>query len=149
MMPGKFPGDERRIIRMCFVLLLAALMGGPRPSFAQLTAQINGIITDASGAVIPGAQVMVENEKTGIKWDTATNADGNYFVPLLQPGAYRINVQTDGFRAISRSGIQLQVVQTARVDFQLQIGSIAETVEVAGGAPLLDAGTNAMGGGVS
>ena len=148
-MPGKFHRDERRIIRMCSVLLLAALMGGPRPSFAQLTAQINGIITDASGAVIPGAQVMVENEQTGIKWDTATNADGNYFIPLLQPGAYRINVQTDGFRAISRSGIQLQVAQTARVDFQLQIGSIAETVEVSGGAPLLDAGTNAMGGVVS
>src|SRR5690349_19861428 len=76
-------------------------------AYAQLTAQITGTVIDTSGAVIPGAAITIVNEDTGIKWDAKSNQDGVYTVPLLQPGNYRILVQSQGFRNVSRSAIRL------------------------------------------
>jgi hypothetical protein len=115
-------------------------------AYAQLTAQIAGTISDSSGAVIPDASVAVVNEDTGIRWDAKTNSTGNYSVPLLQPGNYRIRVESQGFRPVNRSQIRLDVAQTARVDFSLEVGTAAESIDVVDTAPLLDTGTNAIGG---
>ncbi len=128
------------------VLLVALLLSCASAAYAQLTAQIVGTISDASGGVIPGVTVTVINEGTGIKWEAKTNQVGNYTVPLLQPGVYRIEVQTEGFRSLSRSGIRLEVAQTAKLDFKLELGSVTESIEVKDTAPLLDAGSNAIGG---
>src|SRR5215469_10092901 len=84
---------------------------------AQLTAQIDGTITDASGGVVPTAAITVVNEQTGIKRDARANQAGIYTVPLLQPGVYSVSVQADGFRTMSRAGIRLEVAQTATLDF--------------------------------
>ena len=118
-------------------------------AYAQLTGQINGTITDATGAVVPSADVTVASEATGLKRDVKTNQAGIYTVPLLQPGEYRVNVQAAGFRSVSRSGIQLQVAQTATLDFKLDVGATSESVEVTDTAPLLDTGSNAIGGTVT
>ena len=115
-------------------------------AFAQLSSQITGTISDPSGAVVTTANVTVANEKTGIKWEAKTNGAGIYTVPLLQPGAYRIEVQAPGFRTMSRAGIQLQVAQTAQLDFALEIGNAAQSVTVSDTAPLLDASSSAIGG---
>ena len=136
---------KNRLAGFCVIALLSI---GPsvRMVYAQLTAQITGTVIDTSGAVIPGANVIVVNEDTGIKWDTKANQSGTYTVPLLQPGNYRISVQSQGFRAVSRSAVKLEVAQTARVDFTLEVGTAAESIDVVDTAPLLDAGTNAIGG---
>ena len=130
------------------VVLAAVLIvsAGANVAYAQLTAQITGTIKDASGAVVPGAGVSVINEDTGIRWEAKTNEAGNYMVPLLQPGHYRVQVQNEGFRSLSRAGIRLEVAQTARLDFTLEVGSTAESIDVTDTAPLLDTGTNAIGG---
>src|SRR5438034_2085918 len=122
---------------VCFVsipLILAASL------YAQLTAQLTGVIRDASGAIIPAAAVTVVNEGTGIKWDAKSNQDGIYTVPLLQPGNYRVSVQAPGFRAVSRTGVQLEVAQTAALDFTLDVGAASESITVTDSAPLLDSG---------
>ncbi len=129
--------------------LLAALLAGGQSLYAQLTAQITGVVVDASGAVVPGVAITVTNEDTGIQWEGRTNQVGAYTVPLLQPGNYRINVQAQGFRPVSRSGIRLVVAQTAKVDFSLEVGTASESVDVTDQAPLLDAGTNSIGGSVT
>jgi outer membrane receptor protein involved in Fe transport len=145
-----FQGKGWLFATVSFTALLAAvLICSPDRAFAQLTAQINGTITDPTGAVIPGAAVSVENEQTGIRWEAFTNDAGYYTVPLLQPGSYRITVQTEGFRAITRSGIQLAVAQTVKLDFRLEVGAVTESIDVTDTVPLLDTGTSAMGGVVS
>lgn len=131
----------RTVAILAFVLLTA----GVRNAAAQLTAQINGTIRDATGAVVPGAKMAVSNEETGIKWSAESNSVGYYSVPLLQPGSYRIQVEAAGFRPVSRAGVKLAVAQTAIVDFALELGNVTESVEVTAAAPLLDASTNAIG----
>lgn len=125
------------------VVMLNAIM--TNVVYAQLTAQISGTIQDSTGAVVPIAEVTVINEETGIRWEAKTNQTGIYTVPLLQPGLYRINVKADGFRPVSRTGIVLRVAQTAQLDFTLELGAASESITVNETAPLLDAGSNAIG----
>jgi hypothetical protein len=86
-----------------------------------------------------------DNEQTGIRWEAKTNQAGIYTIPLLQPGAYRINVQADGFRTVTRSGVVLKVAQTATLDFSLELGATSESITVSDTTPLLDSGSNAIG----
>jgi outer membrane receptor protein involved in Fe transport len=108
-------------------LLLAILAA--TAAYAQ-TAQITGRVTDASGAVAPGTNITVRNVGTGIDRRVATNVDGYYAVPLLSPGEYRVTVANKGFKPIVRSGVVLEVDQRAELDFTLQVGAIAEQIEV-------------------
>src|SRR5438034_479719 len=110
--------------------------------FAQRnTAQLTGQVTDATGAVIQNAQISVINEATGVKRDTVSNDLGYYTVPLLPPGSYRILARHEGFRPLTRSGLTLEVDQAARVDLSLEVGAVAEAVEVVGNASKVDTQT--------
>jgi hypothetical protein len=134
-----------KLLRLLACGLLLTSFGAFR-AYAQLTAQITGTITDPSGAAVTMASVSVVNESTGIQWKAKTNQDGIYTVPLLQPGTYRIEVEAPGFRKMSRSGVQLAVAQTAKLDFSLELGSASQSITVSETAPLLDASSNAIGG---
>ncbi|MBL8234162.1 MAG: carboxypeptidase regulatory-like domain-containing protein, partial [Bryobacterales bacterium] len=96
------------------------------------TAQITGRITDASSAIVAGAKVSAANEATGLGWDAATNDSGYFTMPALPPGTYRIAVQAPGFKPVTRSGVLLEIGQIVRLDFALEIGSLAEQVTVTG-----------------
>ena len=111
---------------------------GVLPCSGQTFGQITGVVTDASGAVVVGATVTVTNPETNLTRSGTTNNAGNYTFPSLLPGTYNIKADMQGFQAENRSGVELQVQQVARIDFQLKVGSRAETVEVSGGAPLLN-----------
>jgi hypothetical protein len=106
------------------LVAFAAMLPGQRNT------QMTGRVADPSDAIIPEANVTIINEDTGIRRETTTNELGYYVVPLLQPGRYRVTVQKEGFRPISRAGITLEVDQMARVDFVLEVGAVTETVEV-------------------
>jgi hypothetical protein len=100
-------------------------------AFAQtFTGSITGVVTDASGAVIPAAQIAVLNKGTNIRSAVTSDAGGNYSVPLLPRGEYRVEVTAGGFKRFVREGIELQVQQTARVDVQMVIGEVADSVLV-------------------
>src|SRR5438093_913648 len=115
-------------------------------ALGQSTAQITGTISDTSGAVIPNARITVSNEQTGIRSMATSQQVGDYTILFLPPGSYRIEVEKDGFRPMSRTGIRLQVAQAVQLNFQLELGSVVESVNVVATAPLLDASTNAIGG---
>ena len=108
------------------------------PCFGQTFGEITGVVTDPSGAVVANATVTVTNPETNLTRRVSTNAAGNYNIPALLPGSYNIRAEMQGFQAEVRSGVTLEVQQTARIDFQLRVGGVAETIEVAGGAPLLN-----------
>lgn len=107
--------------------------------------QITGLVTDPSGAAVPGAAVEVVHIETGSRWQAATSTAGYYTVTLLPPGGYSVTARHQGFKSVSRSGITLVVAQTARIDFALEVGGVTETIAVRAEAPLLESQSAALG----
>jgi carboxypeptidase family protein len=125
-------------MRKTFVLGAFLVMVLALPSFGQTFGDISGLVTDSSGAAVVGANVTATNPQTNLTRTTASNNSGNYSFPSLPPGLYDIKAEKQGFQSAVRTAVQLQVQQAARIDFQLNVGSVTETVEVTGGAPLLN-----------
>jgi hypothetical protein len=98
---------------------------------------ITGTVSDAAGAVIPGAPVILTNTDTGAKTDTVTTGTGNYSLLQLAVGTYTLVVEQPGFSKYSQSNIQVQVAVTTRVDVVLTIGSSTESVTVSSESTLL------------
>ena len=108
------------------------------PVLAQVeTARITGTVTDATGAVIPGVQITMVHLQTNRKVAATTNEAGRYVSIPLSLGDYRVEAEAPGFKHAVRTGITLQIQQTAVVDLTLQLGDITQSVEVAAKAPLL------------
>src|SRR6266851_5253011 len=124
-------------MRAAFIGILAGVTSLALPSFCQTFGEITGEVTDSSGGVAVGALVTVTNPQTNFTRQAITNNAGNYTFPALLPGVYNVRAEMQGFQTEIRTGVELQVQQVARIDFQLKVGSLAETLEVSGGAPLL------------
>src|SRR5438105_10767145 len=118
---------SRRLGSAWFMVSLSVL-----PAVAQTQASISGVIHDPTGAVIPGVSVTVTNPATNFVRSAISNEAGVYNLPGLQPGRYNMKVELPGFRSITQNDVELQVQQSARLDFTLQIGELSQTVEVAG-----------------
>ncbi len=127
-------------------LVLACLLSAADGLRAQsTTGQLTGVIKDASGAVVPAARVQVTNPETGITRQMESNELGYYTVALLPPGTYTVRIEKEGFRTLSRPGVLLNVDQTVRLDFQLEVGGLNQTVEVSASSPLLESSTSSLG----
>jgi outer membrane receptor protein involved in Fe transport len=125
---------------------LVALLLVPAAMLAQQSrGSFFGTITDSSGAAIPGARVTVTNMGTNMSSAAQTNTEGFYSAPSLVIGEYTITVEKQGFKKGVRSGLTLQVDQRAQVDLQLEVGGVAETVEVRAEAALVDTGSATVG----
>src|ERR1700730_12394864 len=107
-------------------------------ALAQTSGSITGEVKDQSGAVAPNAAVTATNSKTNVARSTATNAAGFYSFPDLTPGTYEVQVAAAGFANIVKTNIELEVQQTARVDFVLSVGQAVQTVEVSASANSLN-----------
>ena len=108
------------------------------PAHAQeVSAGITGIVTDQSGAVIPGAKISLVEVDRNTSWATQSNESGVFAFPRIPPGAYDVSVEATGFTTIARKGVPLEVNQRARLDFQMEVGAVTEVVEVSGAPPLL------------
>ena len=121
--------------RHFWLALCASLLAGSLS--AQTLGTVTGEVKDSTGAVVVGAAVTVRNTATNGLREAATNEEGVYSIPALNPGIYDVKAEKPGFKAASRTAIELQVQQTARIDFTLEVGQVSETVEVTGAAPLL------------
>ncbi|HTZ49605.1 MAG TPA: carboxypeptidase-like regulatory domain-containing protein, partial [Verrucomicrobiae bacterium] len=94
------------------------------------SATLSGRITDATGAVIEGAQIVVGNDGTGFKATTLSNESGVYVVPDLHPGTYKVTVNKTGFRQVILTGLVLNVQDALSQNFTLAIGPKTESVTV-------------------
>jgi len=118
--------------------LFLAVLGLPfGVASAQTFGDITGEVHDQSGAAAPNASVTVTNTATSASRSTTTNDVGIYSFPSLVPGTYQIRVELQGFQPIVRSGVELEVQQTARVDFTLTVGQAAQAIEVTGAGVIL------------
>src|ERR1700759_62054 len=132
------------VLRGLIFLLLACVTG--KPAFSQSTfGEINGTVTDASGGVILGATVTLTSTATNQTRIATTNNTGGYDCTALQPGSYGLKAENPGFQTEIRTGLELQVQQVARIDFKLTVGATTQTVEVTGGAPLINTENASLG----
>jgi len=131
---------RRLVLALCLACVLSwpALAVGP-------TGTIVGTVSDPSEAVIPKAQVTVRNQGTNATREVLTNDDGDFSVPLLPPGVYEVSAEKAGFRRSVYSNVSLNVDQTVRADFVLQIGQPSEQVVVAETVPLVQTDTSTLG----
>ena len=104
----------------------------------EVRATLGGRVTDAQGAVVPNAQVVVLSDDSNVKTRTKTNGDGNWLAQFLLPGHYRFTVTADGFTTVGRTGIELQAADAKFIDTQLTVGASSQTVSVDAAAPLID-----------
>lgn len=109
------------------------------------TATLVGTITDNTGAIVPGATLNVVNVETQFIHKGQTGPEGNYYIPNLSPGTYRLTVEASGFKRYVHEGIILRTSEQPRIDIQLEVGAVTESVNVSGTAPLLETETTSTG----
>src|SRR5499427_6206752 len=127
----------RRLAGILITLLLASA-----PLFGQkITGDISGDVTDTTGAVLPNAEVLAQDLATGVSRSATTNNAGNYRIPELAIGNYKITATAQGFKTLVEN-VVVQAGGVIRADFRLPVGQRAETVEVQGEAPLIDLSPN-------
>jgi len=130
------------IIRLSVLVFLFSLC-----AMAQTanTGALTGEITDPNGGLVAGAQVAMTNESTGERREVVSQDTGNYTVALLLPGSYKVEVTKQGFKIAVMNGLQVNVTETRRVDFQLEVGTLEQRVVVTSDSPTLQTESPTLG----
>src|SRR5437868_8253220 len=133
--------------RMVVALLLCVSLS--MRTFAQTSnATLGGTVSDASGALIPGVSVTATNTATGIVTTVLTNESGVYQFASLQTGNYKVTAELAGFQTQTYNNVTLGISQQVRLNFTLQVGSVAQAVEVTAAADTFIATTSSSIGNV-
>ncbi len=119
---------RNRIVRF-FLLPLFVLLASVQ-IFAQANSTVTGIVTDPSGAVVPGAQIALTDPATGLSRTTVSDASGLYTIAGLNAGNYNLKVTAKGFSNYLQKGVVVNISRTFRVDVKLELGQTSETVTV-------------------
>ena len=128
--------DSLRILAAAAICCAASPM---RMQAQTITGTVNGVVTDASGAILPGASVTAKNLATGVQTSATANESGQYSIRFLQIGQYTVTVNSKGFQTFISAPFTLEVNQIAKIDAPLSVGSGTETVNVNGELqPILD-----------
>ena len=132
---------KHSLLRMSLVLLLIAV--GSSATFGQISvnAPLGGVVTDPSGAVVPGVTVVVKNNGTGATYNTVTADNGTFVVPSLNPGTYTVTVTAAGFKQYVAADVKLMAATPASVRITLQLGAPTETVTVLGAGDVIQTQT--------
>ncbi len=123
-------------------LLCVSLIPGCAFGQAARTGTLVGTVTDSTGAVVPGARITVTNLETAFISKGETNSEGAYYIPFLAVGTYELRVESAGFKSYLQTGIQVRAAEVPRIDVRLDIGATSESVQVTGGAALLETETS-------
>ena len=106
------------------------------------TGSISGVISDPSGASVPGAKVTIRDPSTNISRSVPSDSDGRYIFTFVQPGTYTVSTEASAFRSASQTGVHVSVSETSTADFRLAIGPASESVEVSSNTERLDTETS-------
>jgi len=120
------------------IFLGVLIMAAPTALSQTESATISGRVTDASGSVVPGTEVQLQSTERGTSQQTLSNQAGIFSFPSVQPGQYHMTIRKTGFRQIEFVGLVVNVQDHIEKNFQLQVGSVSESVTVTGGAPLVN-----------
>jgi len=128
------------------LFLFFALLFAIEANAQTFRGSIQGTVTDASGAALPGAQIKVFSPGTGLSRMVSTNDQGGYQASELPLGSYNITIEKSGFRSMTLTGIPVSVGSPARADAKLTTGMVQESVEVSADVPLVETASNTTGG---
>src|SRR5579862_3013009 len=131
----------RKFLVCVFLFLTVSLISRGQTN----TAVITGIVTDSSGAVIPGAKVAITDQSTGASLAFTTNGQGYFTTAPINPGTYTVSVTASGFQTQAQSGIVLRVQDRLNLNFKLPVGQVTQTVEVTNATPTIDTQTSSLG----
>lgn len=134
------------IVRGLLAAVFVCLLWHPG-SMAQTasTGAVTGTVSDSSGSIVPDAKITLTNQATGETRTVVSQANGSYTIPLLLPGAYRAEFSRTGFKQAIKPDLMVNVTETARLDIQLEVGSVQEQVTVTAEAVLLQTESSALG----
>jgi Carboxypeptidase regulatory-like domain len=140
-------GDFMKRLRvLCWVMGSVALLlmiGGTHSALAQdVTATIAGTVTDTSGGAVAGATVTAKSVERGETYTITTNDLGLYLLSQLPVGHYELRVEKQGFQTSVYPAFELVLNQVGRIDVQMSVGQVNQTIEVNGAAPILEDGNN-------
>ena len=119
-----------------FALPAARAQGSP-------TGTLTGVVLDPSGGVLPGVSITAKNTQTGLTQQTVSSGGGDWRLPALPAGTYELTFELDGFKKTVRNGVLVEAAVTRSVPTTMEVGGLAETVQVSGDAALLTATTSA------
>lgn len=135
----------KRLKQCLFFSLLAVLCCASLAHAQTVTGAITGIVTDPSGAVVPGAQVVALNQETGVDTTATTNSTGLYRIDFLPIGRYQVTVSASGFSTATIPTFSLEILQTATFNVKLEVGTTSATVNVSAAAPILNTENSTLG----
>ena len=122
------------------------MLGLQAVAYAQTgAASITGLVTDQSGAAVPGVTVTATNQATNVDYTAVTNATGNYDILSVPVGRYVVKAALTGFKTTATRPITLEAKQIARLDLKMEVGALEDTVEVTAQAPVLQTETATVG----
>jgi len=127
-------------VAFVLALCLAVSMSGQTP-----TGTVQGTVTDSTGAVIPGARIVITNIHTNEAKELRTGPSGRYVQPFLLPGTYTVLAEQNGFRPQRQENVKLNVGQNRSVDLTLEVGAVTQEIQVSGAPPPLDVNTSSIG----
>src|SRR5690349_20551959 len=110
-------------------------------AWGQGSSTINGTVTDASGAIIPGARITATEVETSLSREAVTGAEGLYVISSLRPTRYTLTATAQGFRQFVQTGVVLMADETATINLRLELGSTSETINVEAAAVQVDTST--------
>ena len=131
----------KRLLALSLILISLAVCASGQGA----TGQITGTVEDAAGAVVPGASVTVTNLATALRREATTGGEGDFAVPLLPPGRYRVEVSAGGFKRVVVEELEVNVTQTSTVNLKLEPSSVDETVTVTAEGTLVQQESSQVG----
>ncbi len=132
-------------MKMIRILILAGLVVYSALGQSTGTATIVGTVTDSTGAIVPGVSVRARNIGTQFVYENTTNSEGSYYIPNLPSGNYELDIEAAGFKRLQRTGLILRINETPRINVQLEVGNVTESVKVDATPPLLETETAGSG----
>ncbi|MDP2996008.1 MAG: carboxypeptidase-like regulatory domain-containing protein, partial [Bryobacterales bacterium] len=139
----------KQIVCRLAVLVAAVLAIAPVALAQTSNASIVGTVTDPSSAAVPGVAITVTNQGTNVSREVSTAGDGSYRVYPLNPGTYQVKASTTGFKTKIQPAVTLEVAAVLKVDFQLEVGAVTESIEVVSTAPIMQTQEASVGGVIS
>jgi len=127
--------------RLAILAVVLVIHAAAQTQFASLRGQVE----DASGAVVPNAALTLTNIDQNRPWTTTSNDAGVYVFQQIPPGSYKLQVEAQGFKRLTRDGLILQVAQIAEVNLRMELGSVNETIQVSAETPLLETASSTLG----
>ena len=137
--------DKRRLwAKWLLGAILVLLCGSAAFAQVDISAKLLGTVSDATGAVVPGAQITVQNQQTGLEMRVNSDERGNFFFASLPPGAYTLTCEATGFKKYTSPDVMLQAQKTVTLPVGLEVGVATQSIEVSAAAAMVDTATSTV-----